>query len=62
MVLLEIVTLEYPYAECTNPAQIYRKVTTGEKPAALEKVPDQVPCPATGRRHISPAAAILFYA
>lgn len=25
--LLEMVTLEYPYSECKNPAQIYRKVT-----------------------------------
>ena len=27
MCLLELATLEYPYSECKNPAQIYRKVT-----------------------------------
>ncbi|KAL5033612.1 hypothetical protein BDV3_000582 [Batrachochytrium dendrobatidis] len=40
MVLLEIVTKEYPYSECSNQAQIYRKVSTGIKPAALAKVTD----------------------
>ncbi|KZV21911.1 No lysine kinase 6 [Dorcoceras hygrometricum] len=38
MCMLEMVTLEYPYAECKNPAQIYRKVTSGIKPASLGKV------------------------
>ena len=28
MCLLELATMEYPYAECKNAAQIYRKVTT----------------------------------
>ena len=28
MCLLEMVTLEYPYYECKNPAQIYKKVTS----------------------------------
>jgi serine/threonine protein kinase len=28
MCLLEIFTLEYPYSECTNPAQIFKKVST----------------------------------
>ena len=27
MCVLEIVTLEYPYSECKNAAQIYKKVT-----------------------------------
>ena len=27
MCLLELATLEYPYAECKNAAQIYKKVT-----------------------------------
>jgi hypothetical protein len=31
-------TQEYPYAECTNPAQIFRKVTNGVPPAAVDKV------------------------
>ncbi|XP_059441359.1 probable serine/threonine-protein kinase WNK3 isoform X2 [Corylus avellana] len=38
MCLLELVTFEYPYAECANAAQIYKKVTSGIKPASLAKV------------------------
>lgn len=38
MCLLELVTFEYPYIECSNAAQIYKKVTSGIKPAALAKV------------------------
>ncbi|CAN0840859.1 Serine/threonine-protein kinase WNK8 [Linum grandiflorum] len=38
MCMLEMVTCEYPYCECRNPAQIYRKVTSGVKPASLSKV------------------------
>ncbi|KAG7994755.1 hypothetical protein I3843_01G074400 [Carya illinoinensis] len=40
MCILEMVTFEYPYSECRNPAQIYKKVTSGIKPAALSKVSD----------------------
>ncbi|KAE9615352.1 hypothetical protein Lal_00048098 [Lupinus albus] len=40
MCMLEMVTLEYPYSECKNPAQIYKKVTSGIKPAFLNKVSD----------------------
>lgn len=28
MCLLELVTVEYPYVECTNAAQIYKKVSS----------------------------------
>lgn len=28
MCMLEMVTFEYPYSECRNPAQIYKKVTS----------------------------------
>lgn len=28
MCLLEMFTREYPYSECANPAQIYKKVTS----------------------------------
>ncbi|XP_078167592.1 putative serine/threonine-protein kinase WNK4 isoform X2 [Carex rostrata] len=38
MCMLEMVTLDYPYSECRNAAQIYKRVTSGVKPAALEKV------------------------
>ncbi|KAI5084154.1 hypothetical protein GOP47_0000323 [Adiantum capillus-veneris] len=38
MCLLEMITGEYPYSECSNAAQIYKKVTLGKKPAALNKV------------------------
>lgn len=40
MCLLEMVTKDYPYSECDNAAQIYRKVTQGIKPLALQKVTD----------------------
>ncbi|KAJ7539280.1 hypothetical protein O6H91_11G084800 [Diphasiastrum complanatum] len=40
MCVLEMVTAEYPYSECTNAAQIYKKVTSGKKPAALQRVKD----------------------
>ncbi|XP_040988025.1 probable serine/threonine-protein kinase WNK3 [Juglans microcarpa x Juglans regia] len=40
MCLIELVTFEYPYAECANAAQIYKKVTSGIKPASLAKVKD----------------------
>ncbi|KAJ3415306.1 Serine/threonine-protein kinase wnk1 [Chytridiales sp. JEL 0842] len=40
MVVIEIVTKEYPYSECTNQAQIYKKVTSGIRPGALQKVTD----------------------
>ncbi|MED6280188.1 hypothetical protein CHARACLAT_008189 [Characodon lateralis] len=33
-------TSEYPYSECQNAAQIYRKVTSGIKPASFDKVND----------------------
>ncbi|GCB70045.1 hypothetical protein scyTo_0001183 [Scyliorhinus torazame] len=38
MCLLEMATSEYPYSECHNAAQIYRKVTSGVKPASFDKV------------------------
>ncbi|XAR57243.1 Non-specific serine/threonine protein kinase [Bertholletia excelsa] len=40
MCILEMVTFEYPYSECTHPAQIYKKVISGKKPDALYKVRD----------------------
>lgn len=40
MCMLEMATFEYPYSECKNAAQIYKKVTSGIKPLALAKVKD----------------------
>ncbi|KAF9604978.1 hypothetical protein IFM89_011671 [Coptis chinensis] len=40
MCILEMVTFEYPYSECNNPVQIYKKVINGKKPDALYKVKD----------------------
>lgn len=40
MCVLEMLTHEYPYSECTNPAQIYKKVTSGKLPRAFYKVKD----------------------
>ncbi|XP_078233879.1 serine/threonine-protein kinase WNK4 isoform X2 [Pogona vitticeps] len=38
MCMLEMATSEYPYSECQNAAQIYRKVTSGLKPNSFAKV------------------------
>ncbi|XP_029364245.1 serine/threonine-protein kinase WNK4-like isoform X2 [Echeneis naucrates] len=38
MCILEMATSEYPYSECQNAAQIYRKVTNGIKPDSFFKV------------------------
>ncbi|KAM9467702.1 serine/threonine-protein kinase WNK1 isoform 4-T4 [Clarias gariepinus] len=38
MCMLEMATSEYPYSECQNPAQIYRRVTSGVKPSSFDKV------------------------
>lgn len=40
MCLLEIVTMEYPYSECNNMAQIFKKVFDGEKPKAFSSLVD----------------------
>ncbi|PKA53385.1 putative serine/threonine-protein kinase WNK1 [Apostasia shenzhenica] len=40
MCVLEMVTFEYPYSECTHPAQIYKRVVSGIKPEALYKIKD----------------------
>ncbi|XP_048529492.1 probable serine/threonine-protein kinase WNK8 [Triticum urartu] len=40
MCMLEMLTVEYPYAECSNPAQIYKKVTSGKLPDAFYRVDD----------------------
>jgi WNK lysine deficient protein kinase len=38
--VLEMLTAEYPYSvsECSNPAQIYKKVTAGSLPDAFHRV------------------------
>ncbi|KAL2641628.1 hypothetical protein R1flu_009215 [Riccia fluitans] len=65
MCLLEMVTFEYPYSECTNPVQIYKKVTSGKKPDALERVKDAEvrgfveKCLATASRRL-PARELLM--
>ncbi|KAJ7964310.1 putative Kinase [Quillaja saponaria] len=40
MCVLEMLTSEYPYSECTNPAQIYKKVTSAKLPAAFYRIED----------------------
>ncbi|XP_028777863.1 probable serine/threonine-protein kinase WNK11 [Neltuma alba] len=41
MCVLEMVTMEIPYSECDNVARIYKKVSSGVRPEALNKVRDQ---------------------
>eukprot|EP00759_Apiculatamorpha_spiralis_P054790 PhF_6_TR7030/c0_g1_i1/m.10535/K08867/WNK, PRKWNK; WNK lysine deficient protein kinase len=38
--VLEMVTGEYPYSECQNVGQVYKKVSNGILPLALQKVDD----------------------
>ncbi|XP_073973912.1 uncharacterized protein isoform X4 [Rhodnius prolixus] len=38
MCMLEMATSEYPYSECSGPAQIYKKVINGVKPQSFDKV------------------------
>ncbi|KAI4307552.1 hypothetical protein L6164_030726 [Bauhinia variegata] len=40
MCVLEMITSEYPYSECANPAQIYKKVTSGKLPASFFRIED----------------------
>ncbi|KAK1355558.1 putative serine/threonine-protein kinase WNK5 [Heracleum sosnowskyi] len=40
MCMLEMLTSEFPYSECSNPAQIYKKVTSGNLPKAFYKIKD----------------------
>ena len=41
MCLLEMVSRRYPYAECTTPGQIYKKVIASERPQVLSRVKDE---------------------
>lgn len=41
MCVLEMLTSEYPYNECSNPAQIYKKVTSGKLPESFHKIEDE---------------------
>ncbi|KNA25148.1 hypothetical protein SOVF_009460 [Spinacia oleracea] len=40
MCMLQMITCEKPYSECSNSAQVYKKVSSGIKPEALSKVSD----------------------
>lgn len=40
MCVLELVTREIPYSECMNVVHVYKKVVSGERPRAMEKVKD----------------------
>ena len=41
MALLEMLTIEVPYSECKNPAQIYRKVSSNIYPESLDRILDE---------------------
>ena len=38
MCALEMITKEYPFQECSNAAQIWRKVSSGVRPAVLQRI------------------------
>lgn len=40
MCMLEMVTMEIPYSECDSIAKIYKKVTSGVKPQAMNNLMD----------------------
>ncbi|XP_015950565.1 probable serine/threonine-protein kinase WNK5 [Arachis duranensis] len=40
MCMIELFTSEFPYSECSNPAQIYKKVTSGKLPNAYYRIND----------------------
>ncbi|XP_073226403.1 probable serine/threonine-protein kinase WNK4 isoform X2 [Cicer arietinum] len=40
MCMIELFTSEFPYNECSNPAQIYKKVTSGKLPEAFYRIQD----------------------
>ena len=40
MALLEMLTWEAPYRECSNPAQIYKKVISRDYPQSLDRITD----------------------
>lgn len=40
MCMLELATMQYPYHECDNAAQIYKRVTQGQYPQSLKNVED----------------------
>ncbi|XP_042375615.1 probable serine/threonine-protein kinase WNK5 isoform X1 [Zingiber officinale] len=40
MCMVEMLTAECPYSECCNPAQIYKKVTSGKLPEAFYRIQD----------------------
>ena len=40
MSVLEMVTMERPYKECTNVGQIYLKVKSGSRPKSFERIKD----------------------
>jgi serine/threonine protein kinase len=41
MCFLEMVTGDYPYSECSNAAQVYRKVTQGIKPEGIKLIQNE---------------------
>ncbi|XP_027907349.1 probable serine/threonine-protein kinase WNK5 [Vigna unguiculata] len=40
MCMIEMFTSDFPYSECSNPAQIYKKVTSGKLPEAFYRIHD----------------------
>ena len=40
MCVLEMSTKEYPYQECSNAAQIWKRVSSGQKPEVLQRIRD----------------------
>ncbi len=41
MLVLEMITKQTPYRECTNIAQIYKKIFSGQKPIIMNMIIDE---------------------
>lgn len=50
MCMLEMATSEYPYSECQNAAQIYRKVTSVSPDTIHSSIKSAVVCSCSKRR------------
>eukprot|EP00456_Euglypha_rotunda_P042930 TRINITY_DN33546_c0_g1_i5.p1 TRINITY_DN33546_c0_g1~~TRINITY_DN33546_c0_g1_i5.p1 ORF type:complete len:115 (-),score=19.28 TRINITY_DN33546_c0_g1_i5:10-303(-) len=40
MCVLEMATKQYPYEECSNAAQIWKRVSSGLKPSVISRIKD----------------------
>ncbi|CAN0901723.1 Probable serine/threonine-protein kinase WNK4 [Linum grandiflorum] len=59
MCVLEMITAEFPYTECANPAQIYKKVTSVSKALFLMRFDMLLRCLVTAKERVSARELLL---